>query len=194
MATMTAPTQTYRRPSFPIGRGPLQSSLNLVSAAMFFSLLSHAQVNILTANGNNDRTNSNLQETQLSPASVTGSGFGQLGVFPVDGQVYSQPLMVSGLSISGGTHNVVFVSTMHNSVYAFDADAMSPVSMLWQVNLGSSVPALLLYGPDGDIANEIGILSTGVIDPQRGVLYVVADTLQGRSEERRVGQERSAIW
>src|ERR1035438_8573649 len=66
MATMTAPTQTYRRPSFPIGRGPLQSSLNLVSAAMFFSLLSHAQVNILTANGNNDRTNSNLQETQLS--------------------------------------------------------------------------------------------------------------------------------
>jgi uncharacterized protein (TIGR03437 family) len=67
---------------------------------------------------------------------------------------------------------------MHNSVYAFDADAMSPVSRLWQVNLGSSVPSLLLYGPDGDIANEIGILSTGVIDLQRGVLFVVADVLQ----------------
>jgi uncharacterized protein (TIGR03437 family) len=158
----------------------MQSSVKLLSVTMFFSLLSHAQVNILTANGNNDRNNANLQETQLSPATVTSSAFGKLGVFPVDGQVYSQPLMVSGLSIpGGGTHNVVFVSTMHNSVYAFDADAMSPVSTLWQVNLGSSVPALLLYGPDGDIANEAGILSTGVIDLPRGVLYVVADTLEG---------------
>lgn len=146
---------------------------------MFFSLLGHAQVNILTANGDNDRTNSNLQETQLSPATVTSSAFGKLGVFPVDGQVYSQPLFVSGLSISGTTHNVVFVTTMHNSVYAFDGDAMSPVSILWQVNLGTAVPSLLLYGPDGDIANEIGILSTGVIDLQRGVLYVVADVLEG---------------
>jgi uncharacterized protein (TIGR03437 family) len=67
---------------------------------------------------------------------------------------------------------------MHNSVYAFDADVMSPVSTLWQVNLGSSVPSVLLYGPNGDIANEVGILSTGVIDLQRGVLYVVADVLQ----------------
>ena len=100
------------------------------------SLASYAQVNILTANGNNDRTNSNLQETQLSPATVSPSAFGKLGVFSVDGQVYAQPLVVSGQSISGrGTHNVVFVSTMHNSVYAFDADAMSPTSLLWQVNL-----------------------------------------------------------
>src|ERR1019366_2524388 len=78
-----------------------------------------------------------------------------------------------------GTHNVVFVSTMHNSVYAFDADAVSSISTLWQVNLGNSVSASLLYGSDwGDITNEVGILSTGVIDLQRGVLYVVADVLQ----------------
>src|ERR1039457_7192324 len=162
------------------GGNLLQSPVKLLFVAVFFSLLSHAQVNILTANGNNDRNNSNLQETQLSPATVTSSAFGKLGVFPVDGQVYSQPLMVSGLSIpGGGTHNVVFVTTMHNSVYAFDADAMSPVSKLWQVNLGNPVPASLLYGtPYGDIASEVGILSTGVIDPQRGVLYVVADVLQ----------------
>jgi uncharacterized protein (TIGR03437 family) len=157
----------------------MQLSLKLIFLISLFSPLDRAQVNILTANGNNDRTNSNLQETQLSPATVTPTAFGKLGALPVDGQVYSQPLIVSGLSIAGGTHNVVFVSTMHNSVYAFDADAMSPVSMLWQVNLGSSVPALLLYGPDGDIANEVGILSTGVIDLQRGVLYAVADTLEG---------------
>jgi uncharacterized protein (TIGR03437 family) len=155
-------------------------SAKLMSATVLCSLLSHAAVNILTANGDNNRTNSNLQETQLSPSSVSPSAFGKLGVFPVDGQVYSQPLVVSGLSIAGkGTHNVVFVTTMHNSVYAFDADAMSPVSTLWQVNLGSSVPASLLYGnPWGDIANEVGILSTGVIDLQRGVLYVVADVLE----------------
>jgi uncharacterized protein (TIGR03437 family) len=153
--------------------------VRLISVTVVCALLSHAAVNILTANGNNDRTNSNLQETQLSPAAVNASAFGKLGVFPVDGQVYSQPLVVSGLSIAGkGTHNVVFVTTMHNSVYAFDADAMSPVSTLWQVNLGSSVPSVLLYGPNGDIANEVGILSTGGIDLQRGVLYVVADVLQ----------------
>jgi uncharacterized protein (TIGR03437 family) len=157
----------------------LQSSAKSISVVFLFSLLGHAQVNILTANGDNDRTNSNLQETQLSPATVSSSAFGKLGVFPADGQVYSQPLFVSGLSISGGTRNVVFVSTMHNTVYAFDADAMAPISVLWQVNLGPPVPALLLFGPNGDIANEIGILSTGVIDLQRGVLYVVADTLEG---------------
>ena len=153
--------------------------VRLMSVTVLCALLSHAGVNILTANGDNDRTNSNLQETQLSPATVNTSAFGKLGVFPVDGQVYSQPLVVTGLSIAGqAMHNVVFVTTMHNSVYAFDADAMSPVSTLWQVNLGSSVPSPLLYGPNGDIANEVGILSTGVIDLQRGVLYVVADVLQ----------------
>ncbi len=155
--------------------------VKIITVLLLSSLLGNAQVNILTANGNNDRTNSNLQETQLSPATVNSSSFGKLGAFPVDGQVYSQPLVVSGLSVPGhGTHNVVFLSTMHNSVYAFDADAMSPPSILWQVNLGTSVPSSLLYGsPNGDIDNEVGILSTGVVDLQRGVLYVVADVLEG---------------
>ena len=144
------------------------------------AMVCKAQVHILTGNGNNDRTNANLRETQLSPATVSLSAFGKLGVFPVDGQVYTQPLYVSALSISGGkTHNVVYVATMHNSVYAFDADTMLPVSLLWQVNLGPSVPASLLFGQYGDIAFEVGILGTGVIDLQRGVLYVVADTLEG---------------
>ncbi len=152
-----------------------------IAAAVFFSLLSHAQVNILTANGDNDRSNSNLMETQLSPATVNSSTFGKLGTWPVDGQVYAQPLFVSGLSIAGGLHNVVFVSTMHNSVYAFDADAVSLVSVLWQVNLGKSVSAALLFGQYGDIQNEVGILSTGVIDLQRSVIYVVADLFEDGS-------------
>jgi hypothetical protein len=146
---------------------------------MLCTLLSHAQVNILTANGNNDRTNANLKEVQLSPATVNSSSFGKVGVFPVDGQVYAQPLYVTGLSLAdGSTHNVVFVATLHNSVYAFDADAMSPVSLLWQVNLGPSVPASLLFGQYGDINLEVGILGTPAIDLQRGVLYVLSDTLE----------------
>jgi len=76
-----------------------------------------------------------------------------------------------------GTNNVLFVSTMHNSVYAFDADANSPAGPFWHVNLGPSVPAALLYGPDADIYPEVGILSTGAIDLARGVLYVVSDVL-----------------
>lgn len=157
----------------------MQSAARFIALVLFGCWLAGAQVNILTANGSNDRTNSNLQETQLSSTTVSPSTFGKLGSFAVDGQVYAQPLFVSGLAISGGKHNVVFVTTMHNSVYAFDADAMSPVSVLWQVNLGASVPAALLFGQFGDISNEVGILGTGAIDPQRGVIYVVADVLKG---------------
>jgi uncharacterized protein (TIGR03437 family) len=96
---------------------------------------------------------------------------------PVDGQVYAQPLYVSGLTIGGVTHNVLFVATQHNTVYAFDADAADP-EVLWQVTLGVSVPATLLFGQYGDISNEVGILSTPVIDPVRGVIYVVTDNLR----------------
>ena len=137
---------------------------------------SSAQVHVLTANGGNDRTNANLQETQLSRATVNAETFGKLGTFPVDGQVYAQPLYVSGLDIpEKGTRNVLFVATMNNSVYAFDADAVSPVSVLWRANLGIPVSAALLFGPNGDIAYNVGILGTGAIDLQRGVLYVVAE-------------------
>src|ERR1700732_4394181 len=99
-------------------------------------LLSRAQVNILTANGGNDRTNANLQEVQLSPVTVDSANFGKLATFPVDSQVYAQPLYASGLSNSGmGSANVLFVATMHNSVYAFDVDANSSSRVLWQVSL-----------------------------------------------------------
>src|SRR5437660_12936825 len=80
----------------------------VIPAILLGSLLSHAQV---TANGGNDRTNANLEETQLTPATVSASGFGKLGTFPVDGQVYAQPLYVSRLAVPGaGTHNVLFVA------------------------------------------------------------------------------------
>ncbi len=133
------------------------------------------QVNVLTANYNLDRNNANVSETTLTPALVSSGNFGLLGTFPVDGQIYAQPLYVSGLNIDGaGTHNVVFVVTMHNGIYAIDADSPGSSTPLWYVNLGPSVPsnALLLY----DINPELGILGTPVIDLTRGVMYLVAAT------------------
>ena len=134
------------------------------------------QVNILTANYDKYRTNSNLSETVLNPSTVTPAGFGKVGTFPVDGQIYAQPLYVSGVQIAGGAqHNVVYVATMHNSVYAFDADSPQSTQPLWTVNLGPSILSALFNFTD--ILPEVGILGTPVIDPTRGVIYVVSDTL-----------------
>jgi len=137
----------------------------------------HAQINVLSANYGNDRTNANLQETQLTPANVATGSFGKIGTLPVDGQVYAQPLYVSGLNLPGqGVQNVLFVFTQHNSVYAYDADRVQAPVLYWSANLGPSVPTSL-FDDYSDIQPEIGILSTGVIDLQRGVLFVVSMNL-----------------
>ena len=158
--------------------------MRLFTLLFLGSTIAPSQVQILTANGNNQRSNSNLQEYQLSPVTVNAASFGKLGAFSVDGQVYAQPLYMSGISMGDqGTRSVLFVATMHNSVYAFDADGFSSAAPatrypLWQVSLGPPVPSQLLFGPYGDIGIEVGILGTGVIDPAHGVLLVLADTLR----------------
>src|SRR5579864_9194052 len=131
-----------------------------------------AQVSVLTANYGNARTNANLNETVLSPLNVNATQFGKLFTVPVGGSINGQPLYVPNVAIPGkGTHNVVYVVTHHNDVYAFDADKQ--LSPLWHVNLGSSVP-----GPDYQVADlsEIGILSTPAIDDTTDTIYVVAHT------------------
>ena len=131
-----------------------------------------AQVNVLTANYGNARTNANLNETVLNTLNVNQAQFGKLFSLPVDGYINGQPLYVQNVAIAAkGTHNVVYVATLHNSVYAFDADKQA--GPLWQVNLGPSVP-----GEDYQVADlpEIGILSTPVIDDSTGTMYLVAHT------------------
>jgi hypothetical protein len=148
----------------------------LISLASFFVAISSAQVNVLTANYDTDRTNSNNSETVLNPSSVSAQSFGKLGSYPVDGEVYAQPLYVSGVSIGGQLHNVVYTATMHDSVYAFDADAVGAGAQLWKVNLGTSIPPATLDFKDVNV--EVGILSTPVIDIGRQAIYVVSDTLE----------------
>src|SRR5208337_1098994 len=89
---------------------------------------------VFTYHNDGARGGANTQEYALNASTVSTGTFGKLTSCTVDGAVYAQPLWVPGLSIGGGTHNVVFVATQHDSVFAFDADA-SPCVMYWQVNL-----------------------------------------------------------
>ena len=151
-----------------------------------FALTASAQVSVLTSNYNNERDNSNPQEKTLNPASVNPSNFGKIGSFPVDGQIYAQPLYVAGLQIPGaGTRDVVYAATMHNSVYAIDAGAPQFTTPLWTVNLGPSLPSSEVPNYD-DIVPEIGILGTPVIDPGRGAIYVVAETFENQTSVFRI--------
>lgn len=95
---------------------------------------------VLTHHNNPARTGAVLDETTLSPGSLKEEAFGRLFSFIVDGQIYAQPLVVTGLEIPGkGLRNVVFVATMRNVVYAFDADGGDP-SPIWKTSLGSPMP------------------------------------------------------
>lgn len=137
-----------------------------------------AQTNVPTGNYGNDRTNANPNETVLTHQAVGGSGFGKLGAFAVDGQIYAQPLYIGGLQIPNqGTKNVVFVATMNDSVYAIDADNSAASTPLWQVSLGSPVPSASV--PDlEDVNPQVGILSTPTIDVGGQALFAVAETFE----------------
>jgi hypothetical protein len=137
-----------------------------------------AQTPILTQHYDNARDGQNTDETILTRSNVNSTTFGKLFALGVDGQVYAQPLYVPGVVIPGqGTHNVLYVATEHDSVYAFDADAGG--APLWQVTFlvnGATTLATSDVGNTQDINPEIGITGTPVIDSSTNTLYVVANT------------------
>jgi hypothetical protein len=135
-----------------------------------------AQVNVLTQHNNTERTGANLNETVLMPSNVNARQFGVIFKRVVDDQVYSQPLIVTNVNIGGGTHAVVYITTVNNSVYAFDANDPSASQPLWHVNFGT--PANVNDWDFGctDLNGNMGIIGTPVIDDHSGTLYVVALT------------------
>jgi hypothetical protein len=90
------------------------------------SVAAIAQLNVYTRSYDNARTGANLQETILTPANVNSATFGKLFTVHTDGQAFAQPLYLSNLAIAGGTHNVVFVASMLNTVYALDGRHVKP--------------------------------------------------------------------
>ena len=135
------------------------------------------------------RDGANSQEYALTTASVAGS-FGKLTSCAVDGAIYAQPLWVANLRVNGAVHNVVFVATEHDSLFAFDADSSSTCTLLWTVSLidaahggtagETSIPTSPGAGNalvDADITPEIGITGTPVIDAATGRLYVVSHSV-----------------
>src|ERR1700723_808593 len=151
-----------------------------IAACLFCSVPSvSAQTPILTQHYDNGRTGQNTSETILTTSNVNSVTFGKLFILSVQGYVYAQPLYAPGVAIAGqGTHNVLYVATEHDLLYAFDADTGG--APLWQVNFvpsgGSTVPNA--NGNTGDIVPEIGITGTPVIDNTTNTLYVVSKTLE----------------
>jgi hypothetical protein len=151
------------------------------SAAAAIAVTDHPGV--FTYRYNLARDGTNTQDYGLSPSSVNTTTFGKLFSCSTDGNVYSQPLWVPNISVNGRTHNVVFVATQHDSLYAFDADA-SPCVQIWQANLletahggtagETSVPTADVGSGFQDIQPEIGVTGTPVIDPASNTLYVVS--------------------
>ena len=147
------------------------------------SAFGQTPISVLTRNYNNQRTGANITETTLNTSNVNAAQFGRLFMLPVDDQIYAGVLYVPGLQIAGGTHNVIYVATMNNSVYAFDADTLGPP--LWFSNFnGSGQPStnltVLAAGCAGTTYNnflgDIGITSTPVIDGTTNTMYFVTRT------------------
>ncbi|HEY3606669.1 MAG TPA: malectin domain-containing carbohydrate-binding protein [Pseudonocardiaceae bacterium] len=182
----------------------LSFTLLTLFATAFTQQVAHAaptNLAVTTQRNDNAGTGQYPNETTLTTANVNASQFGRRVSYPVDGQMYAQPLYLPNISIGGGTHNVVFAATENDSVYAFDADQTSTVAPLWKTSLlpGGATPVQSSFQPCGDLTPIIGITSTPVIDPGTNTMFVVAYSQENGTQVYRLhaldvttGQDRSA--
>ena len=182
------PANPFRSPRSPLRRRPparaYRPAVELLEARQLLS------TSVLTYHNDNARTGQNLTETTLTPSNVYAGNFGKLFSYPVDGQVYAQPLYLPGVPLADGPHDVVFVATEHDSLYAFDANdptaGPSGNGILWQDSFVDASQGTFPFNQSdalgcSQITPEIGITATPVIDPVYddggnlvgGTLYVV---------------------
>ena len=162
----------------------MKQTLILGGMLALFAISTNAQVDVLTQHNDLNRTGWNSQETQLNSKNVKTGSFGKLFTDALDDKVYAQPLIVSGVNMPGvGARNVVYVATVNNTVYAFDADSVRVNGAFWKTSLTSSgtrpptnkdLTPPLCGGAYNDFSGNMGIVGTPVIDKTAGTLYVVS--------------------
>ena len=186
-----------RRISSPVFRQKRAPLASLVATALLLLASTTSAQNVTTQHYDNTRSGSYTTETLLNTSTVTPNNFGRLFSQSVDGQIYAQPLYMQNITISGkGAHNVVFVATENDTVYAFDADnnGGANATPLWKASLldsahGAASGATSI--PQGDVSTTditpiIGITGTPVIDPSTNTMYLVSATKEGGSYFQRL--------
>jgi len=154
---------------------------------LFVGISAWAQVGVITYHNDNNRSGQISSETILTPANVNVGSFGKIFSYSVDGFVAAQPLYLPNVPIGGQKHNVVFIATQHDSVFAFDADNLGTGTPLWTAsfinpaNGVTTVPIAEQGCGSATSYTEIGITGTPVIDRVKGILYVVAKTKENGS-------------
>lgn len=191
-AIMGATTATYTTPLTALAdsgssfRVVVTNSVgSAISNAATLTVNSAATTDVVTYHNDIARTGQNLNETVLTLANVNSTNFGKIGFYPMDGKVDAQPLYLSNVNIPGqGSHNVLYVATEHDSVYAFDADNGT---QLWKVCVLGAGENTSDPRNCSEVVPEIGITATPVVDRSRGpngAIYVVAMSKNGKSRVR----------
>jgi hypothetical protein len=189
----TTTSATYTAPASASTAGPYTITATSVADSTKSASISVAVTDLTAVSTyHNDlaRDGANTQEYALTPSTVKSSTFGKLFSCAVDGAVYAQPLWFANLNVGGTNHNVIFVATQHESVYAFDAD-INPCVTLWHFSLidpahggttgegavPSGATGNLVGQGFGDITSEVGITGTPVIDASSSTLFAVSKSV-----------------
>jgi len=183
-ATTTAQSGTQFRVVVSNGINPPATS---GAATLTVNAFSASSVTVLTFHNDNARTGQNLSETILTTSNVNSMQFGLVGTITVDGLVDAEPLYVGGLTVNGATHNVLFIATENDSVYAFDADTFT---QLWHNALlnGTGESPSDSRGCN-QVVPMIGVTSTPVIDQgagPNGTIFLVAMSKSGNTFHQRL--------